>query len=170
MSGFLNRKEEECNRLRGLLEDAAAARPDARGVCELLEILPSAVRPHFEVCRDCREAAQDLLAVRKILRDAPQAGAEAGPWFAGRVMAAIAAREKELEEAGRTWLVLPRFASRLALVSGALLLIASTWLYEHPSHPSASQSGATAPEYLFEAPQTPPNQDDVLSSMAEGNP
>jgi hypothetical protein len=170
MSSLWNRQEDECSRLRGFLEDAAAARPDATGMNEFLELLPSAVRPHFEICRDCQEAAQDLLTVRKILNDARRTGAEAGPWFAGRVMAAIAARERELEEAARTWLVLPRFASRLAVVSGVLLLIASTWLYERPSARQVSQPASNAAEYLFEAPQPPVNQDDVLISMAERNP
>ena len=83
-------------------------------------------------------------------------------------MAAIAARERELSEMASTWLAVPRFASRLAVASGALLLVASTWLYERPSTTPANQPAATAnQEYLFEAPQAPLNQDDVLISLAE---
>jgi hypothetical protein len=171
MSSLLNRQEDECSRLRGFLEDVAATRRDAVSAEEFEELLPAGSRSHFAVCRDCQEAAQDLLAVRQILKTAPRTCVEAGPWFAGRVMAAIAAREKEVEEAARTWLVLPRFAARWAVISGALLLIASTLLYESPSRRQASQPAApTASEYLFETPQPPANQDDVLISMAERNP
>ena len=170
MRNLLNRHEDECGRLRGFLEDAAAERPEATGVKDFLELLPPEVRPHFEVCRDCQLAAEDLLTVRKILKTSPPAAAEAGPWFAGRVMAAIAAREKELEEAARIWLVLPRFASRLALVSAGLLLISSAWLYERPSFSKKAQSDSANSEYLFEPPQPPVSQDDVLVSMAERKP
>jgi hypothetical protein len=83
-------------------------------------------------------------------------------------MAAIAARERELSEMASTWLAVPRFASRLAVASGALLLVASTWLYERPFTTPANQPAAAAnQEYLFEAPQAPMNQDDVLISLAE---
>jgi hypothetical protein len=85
-------------------------------------------------------------------------------------MAAIAARERELSEVARTWLAVPKFASRLAMASGALLLVASTWLYERPYKAPAKQPAATASqEYLFESPQPPMNQDDVLVSLAEKN-
>jgi hypothetical protein len=69
-----------------------------------------------------------------------------------------------------TWVAVPKYASRLALVSGALLLVASTWLYGRPSAVAVKQPTAVAAqEYLFEAPQAPMNQDDVLISMAEKN-
>jgi len=85
-------------------------------------------------------------------------------------MAGIVARERKLAEAASTWMAVPKFASRLALASGALLLVASTWLYERPSTVPAKQPAAAASqEYLFEAPQPPMNQDDVLISLAEQN-
>jgi hypothetical protein len=83
-------------------------------------------------------------------------------------MAAIARRDRELSEVASTWLAVPKFAARLALTLGAVLLLASTWWYHRPSKAPASQPTAAATqEYLFEAPQPPMNQDDVLISMAE---
>jgi len=165
------RQVDECSRFRTSLEDSGVAGLGSGSVEELLEAIPPIVRTHFAACPDCRETARDLVAARRILKEAAPAGSEAGPWFAGRVMAAIAVREKELEETARTWLVVPRFASRLALASGALLLVASTWLYERPSPENTRQPAAVAsPEYLFEAPPPPMNPDDVLVSMAERNP
>ena len=85
-------------------------------------------------------------------------------------MAAIAARERELAEAASTWLAVPKFAARLALASGALLLVTSTWLYERPlPAPSQQASSWTAQESIFEAPP-PVNQDDVLVPGQENNP
>ncbi len=85
-------------------------------------------------------------------------------------MAAIAARERELSEAASTWLAVPKFASRLAMASGALLLIVSTWLYERPLPASNQQATSlAAQESLFEAPP-PMNQDDMLVPLQENNP
>jgi len=61
-------------------------------------------------------------------------------------------------------------STRLALASGALLLVASTWLYERPlATPSRQASTLEAQESLFEAPP-PVNQDDVLLNTPENNP
>jgi hypothetical protein len=166
----MKRQGDECDRSRTLLENSALRRGASESVERLLQAMPPIARTHFAACPDCREAAQDLVTAREILEVAAPGAFEPGPWFAGRVMGAIAVREKEFEEAAHTWLVVPRFASRLALASGALLLVASTWLYERPSTEQISQPAVAAPEYLFEAPPPPMNQDDVLISMAERNP
>jgi hypothetical protein len=167
----MKRQGDECDRFRTLLEDSVVVRPGSGSVEELLEAMTPIARSHFVACLDCQEATQDLLAAREILKEAIPKGFEPGPWFAGRVLAAVAVREKEFQEAARTWVVVPRLASRLALASGALLLVAGTWLYERPAPEKINQPAAVAtPEYLFEAPPPPMNQDDVLISMAERNP
>ena len=168
MWNLLKKSDEECRKLQDLLEESAAARPEAVPVEELSQAWPAAQRAHVAACRSCREAAQDVFATREIFKGAASSTQVARPWFATRVMAAIAARERELSEMASTWLAVPRFASRLAVASGALLLVASTWLYERPSTMPANQPAVTAnQEYLFEAPQAPLNQDDVLISLAE---
>lgn len=170
MWNLLKKSDDECRNLQNLLEDSAAARPEAASIEELSEVLSPAERAHMASCQKCREVAQDLLAAREIFRGAGSATELASPWFATRVMAGIAARERELAEGASTWLAVPKFASRLALVSGALLLVASTWLYERPSAVRPKQPAASASqEYLFETPQPPMNQDDVLISLAEQN-
>jgi hypothetical protein len=167
----LMKGQDDCSRFRTVLEDSATAHPDARTVEELTADLPPATAAHFHACPDCEQAARELLAAREIVRQVSPPASESAPWFTERVLAAIAVREKELEEAAGTWLVVPRFASRLALASAALLLIASTWLYERPSAEKMNPPAAVAtPEYLFEAPPPSMNQDDVLISMAERNP
>jgi hypothetical protein len=170
MWNLLKKNSEECSKLQDLLEESATALPEATSVEELSAAWPAAQRSHLAACGGCREAAQDLLATREIFKGVGSATEMARPWFATRVMAAIAARERELAEAASTWLAVPKFASRLALVSGALLLVASTWLYERPL-PAANQQASTlaAQESLFEAAPLM-SQDDVLFNMQENKP
>ncbi len=171
MWNLLEKKNnEECRKLQDLLEETAAARPEAVNVAELSEGWPAAQRDHLAGCGNCRDAAQDLLATREIFRGVGSAAEMARPWFAARVMAAIVAREREFAEAASTWIAVPKFASRLAMASGAFLLLASTWLYERPlPTPNQQASALAAQESLFEAPP-PMNQDDVLVNTQENNP
>src|SRR5260370_13172188 len=165
----LVRNDEECRKLRDLLEDAAAARPDAVSIRELTEAMSAAAQTYIAACVSCQEAAQDLFATREIFEGVASCTVTERPWFANRVMAAIAARERELAEAASTWLAVPKFASRLAMASGALLLVASTWLYERPLPTSNQQAGTlAAQESLFESP-APANQDDLLVPVQENN-
>ncbi len=170
MWNLLKKNDEQCRKLRDLLEESAAALPEAADAEQLSAAWPAAQRNHMAACGSCRETAQDLLATREIFKGVGSATEMAKPWFATRVMAAIVARERELAEAASTWLAVPKFASRLALASGGLLLVASTWLYERPL-PAANQQASTlaAQESLFEAPP-PMNQDDMLVPVQENNP
>jgi hypothetical protein len=170
MWDLLKRQKDECKHLQDWLEDAAAEHSHAASVAELLEVLSLVQRVHFAGCQSCRDTAQVLLAAREIFNGVPSNREEARPWFAGRVMAAIAARERELALTVSPWSVVPRFASRLAWITAIVLLAGSTWLYEKPATaPTKQPSAASSQEYLFEAPAPPMNQDDVLISMAEKN-
>ncbi|HUC52617.1 MAG TPA: hypothetical protein VMR90_01130 [Candidatus Cybelea sp.] len=133
------------------------------------EALPAAERQHLSTCANCQEAVEDLLAVRKIFKGVASVAETGRPWFTTRVMAAIAAREGELTERASTWLAVPKFASRLALASAALLLVASVWLYDRPL-PALNQQASVlaAQESLFEPPP-PANQEDVLVPLPENN-
>jgi hypothetical protein len=142
MWNLLKKRTEECRKLQDLLEESAAARPEVVRVEELSAAWPSAQRTHVAACGSCQEAARDLLATREIFKGVGSAREMARPWFATRVMAAIAARERELSEVASTWLAVPKLASRLAMGSGALLLVASTWLYERPYKVPAKQLAA----------------------------
>lgn len=170
MWNLLTRRKDECNHLQDLIEDAMTKHPQITSTDELLKALPEVKRTHFAVCADCRTTAQELLAAREILRRVSASAAEPGPWFVTRVMAAIAAKEQELSEVAKTWLAVPRFASRLALASAAVLLVGSTWLYERPFPAPVSQASAVAAqESLFESPASTANQDDVLLIREEWN-
>jgi hypothetical protein len=158
---------ENCRKLRDALEDAAAKSEDAVSVESLLADLSDEQRKHVAACVGCREAANDLVKVKDLLNRAASFSEEERPWFAARVMAAIASRERELVERVSAWTEFPRFASRLTWVAAIFLLVGTTWFYESIVRtPSYAPSGQ---ESIFEVPQqTTP--DDVLVSMAADHP
>jgi hypothetical protein len=169
MWNLLGKSDEGCRKFRDELEVSARADSSAKTLGGLLEVLPVAQRSHAETCVDCRAAAAEFLEVQALLKKVSTRAEETdNPWFAGRVMSAIAAREAELTGPRGTWIALPKLASRLALAAGAVLLVGSTWLYQRPRNAPGNQTASSVvPEYLFEAPTAPMTQDDVLASVAE---
>src|SRR5882762_1131715 len=101
MWSLLRKSKEECSCLRDALERNAAA------------TLPPAQQRHLAVCPDCQAAADELYMSRILLRDVPSRAATPSPWFAPRVMAAIAARESELRHTRDAWALVPKLAARL---------------------------------------------------------
>lgn len=161
------KENENCRKLRDALEQGAAELGDAVGVESLIALLPEEQRGHVAACADCLETANGFVKVKALFKGAASFAEEERPWFAARVMAAIASREKELAERVSAWTEFPRFASRLAWVAAVLLLAGTTWFYEAviraPSYVPPGQ------ESIFEVPQqTTP--DDVLVSMAGDHP
>ncbi len=147
------KKSKDCRSLRDLLE----------GTSEV-SALSAAQQKHLAACPECQEVADDIWAARTILGDLPRHAEVSAPWFAPRVMAAIAAKESELRQSLEAWAAVPRFAARLTWVSALALLLASTWLYESPkAAPSVAQNSAaqTSVESLFDSPQSAAT-DDVL--------
>jgi hypothetical protein len=170
MWNLLKKTNPGCEKLFDFLEEAATKRADMMSVEGLMGGLPQAEREHLASCEDCREAAQDLVAARELFRGVASFRQGAKPWFAARVMNAIAARERELSLRVSAWSEFPRFASRLAWITVVVLLAGSTWFYEKAvKTPSYPLKGAAPQESIFET--TPPtNQDDVLIGMVESNP
>jgi hypothetical protein len=163
-------KNRDCWNFRAQLEDAATAAPEAQTPAELLAAVP-VLRAHLESCADCREAAEALLATRAVFSAVPSSADLAGPWFASRVMAAIAERKAELARAADTWTFLPKLAARLTWASSIALLLASAWLYQRPSSaPAQTQAKVVATDITGEPvadSSTLPTNDDVLVSLAE---
>jgi hypothetical protein len=173
MKNFLNRGNAECRDFRLQLEDAAAAAPSAKELSELLAAAPGALKVHASSCSDCRAAAENILATRALLVELPSNAALAGPWFAPRVMAAIAARKAELSRAADTWTFLPKLAARLTWASSIALLLASAWLYQKPATMPATATAAkpVATDIVGDPDVEPAGQtnvdDEFLLSLAE---
>lgn len=173
MTNFLSKRRAECRQFQSQIEDAASAAPNAKAVSELLAAAPASLKEHTIVCANCRAAAENILAARALLAELPSYAATAGPWFAPRVMAAIAARKAELSRAADTWTFLPKLAARLTWVSSIALLLASAWLYQKP--PTIQSANTTAKSVATDIagdpvvdPGTQSNADDeFLLSLAE---
>jgi hypothetical protein len=150
------RNRDECRPLRDSLE-----------ISDGMTALPAPLQKHLAVCADCQAAADELLVSRALLRKIPPQLVEPGPWFAPRVMAAIAVRESSLRRSQEAWTVVPKLAARLTWVSAVALLLAGTWLYQSPNSTQKS-SNESGMESLFDSPSTPPPQDDGLISLERG--
>ena len=125
------------------------------------------LREHAERCEDCRAAAEEAVLSRALLKALPAYVETPRPWFAPRVMAAIAAHEGELRRSMDTWSAVPRLAARLAWTSVAVLLLASTWLYQAPrSAPAKTTLTDLAGDPYAEA-SSAAMQDDVLLGLME---
>jgi len=146
----MRKNQDECSRLRDALENVAD-----------LAALSSAQQEHLAACPECQEAWSDISTSRIVLRDVPARAASPGPWFAPRVMAAIAARESDLRQSLDAWAAVPRLAARLTWLSALALLVASTWLYQLPK-PTPISGSESAVESLFDSPQSSAPQEDVV--------
>jgi hypothetical protein len=167
MTNFLSKRRAQCRRILSQLEDAAGAAPGAKELSELLAAAPRALQDHVPGCSNCRAVAENILEAHALLTELPSNAAMAGPWFAPRVMAAIAARKAELSRAADTWTFLPKLAARLTWASAVALLLASGWLYQRPvSSPSGPVITDITGEPLVDT-TTPANNDEVLVSLAE---
>lgn len=167
MKLFINKRSAECRNFQSQLEDAAGAAPSAKELSELLAVAPTALKAHAILCADCRAAAENILAARALLAELPSYATMAGPWFAPRVMAAIAARKAELSRAADTWTFLPKLAARLTWVSAVALLLASTWLYQKPVSTSTKPVATDITGEPVVDNAMPANNDEVLVSLSE---
>src|SRR5258706_3046325 len=113
------RQHQACRRLRDLLEDATVAR-----------VLSAEQQDHLANCPECQAVADDMLMSRAIFSEVSVSAALPGPWFAPRVMAAIAAGESELRQSLEAWAAVPRLAARLTWISAFALLLAGGGLYQ----------------------------------------
>jgi hypothetical protein len=168
MWGLRKKGGSECWKALDLLEAAAPARGGATTLEEFLLLLPEGARKHVLECLACRAACQELLETRELLEPIERKKIEPGPFFVNRVLAAIRAREDEVERSTRAWAVVPRLASRLACIAALVLLVAGTWLYEGPRRHQAIQPSMEQGNAIFEdnAP-VPTSKDEVLVSLLE---
>lgn len=164
----LNFGEKRCTRAEAWLEEAASCRPHARALEDVLVDAPEGDKQHVQNCRDCKEAVMDFLESRALFRNWNAAGVQGNPFFAKRILAAIAAREAEVEQSTRTWAVVPKLAARLAAIATLVLLIAGTWVYEGPARKQVNQPVVEPGSQLFEDNSTvPTDRDEVLVSLLE---
>src|SRR5438046_7747595 len=98
MWNLLKRSKEECRRLGGAVEEAAAKQADAVSVKNLTEALTPDERTHMATCQDCARAVREVFRAKQLFQRAASSRQGEGAWCAAREMAASAAREKARAE------------------------------------------------------------------------
>lgn len=165
MLRLFRREKKACRNFLDLLNNPVS-------IATLEEFLAGATpqqRAHVAACDDCHNALEELLTTRLLLSAIPSQADLPRPWFASKVMAAIAARETEVRRLASAWTLVPRLASRLACVSALAILVAGTWLYRNPrSSPPGQPATEASVESIFDASPAL-QQDDLLLNTVEKN-
>lgn len=163
MFSLLRRQRFECRKLWEILDNGDPATP-AKSV--LAGATPE-LQAHAAHCGECHRRLEELSATRKLLALLQPQSAISRPWFASRVLSAIAAREAELSRTIDAWMIIPKLASRVAWAAALAILVAVSLLYQKPS--TSQLRTEPSPESLFDNAPSPANHDDVLVSMVENH-
>ena len=133
---------------------------------EMLAELPADLRGHAGKCGNCLQALDDVVETRNMLLSlaGETGGVEPAPWFSGKVMNAIAAKERATEGRDGFWASVQKLAPRLAAVCALLLLLVGTWAMQTQRAYQARQMSIPA-ESLFDSGPTGAQNDDVISSV-----
>ena len=157
-----------CEWFRNELETMPASVARGESVEVLLRGMPEEVREHTAQCGECSAALEDFSETRLLLARTPESAAVAGPWFTRRVMNAIAAQERELEERENGfWTSVRRLAPRLVAFAMLLLMLGGTWAFQVQRTSKSSHPTMKSAEGIFEAVPSPPANDDVVAVMNE---
>jgi len=81
------KKSKDCRSLRDTLENAQREALRKYRHCRVRN------KNILAACSECQQVADDILMTRTMLRAVPRHSEVSAPWFAPRVMAAIAAKE-----------------------------------------------------------------------------
>ncbi len=164
------KKRGSCGRAREELRSLVEDTPAVLSPEELLKSGGEELREHVSRCAACGGLLRDVLEGRRLLREG-FAPAVAPDTFAARVMAEIRRREAQPAIVAFPWAAMQALASRVAWISALVLLITSSWLYQHdapPLNPPAPPD--TTADRFPEPPPQPSNLDEVLVSLAEAQP
>ncbi len=164
---MLNRgknKIDECERFLESLESARLSGEESVERTGMLTRMPAELRRHAGVCGNCADALDDFVGTRSLMLTGARGVAvlEPGPWFASKVMRAIAAKENEIEQSDGVWQSVMKLAPRLAAVCALVLVLAGTWAVETRRQVGGGPT-VRAGESLFEAGPAAVD-DDVLAS------
>jgi hypothetical protein len=156
-----------CERLLNQLEGLPSSAGDKAS--ELLELLPEEAREHAAACSECQAVLQDFANTRQTLAMMRENLPQPGPWFAARVMGAIASQEREAEERQNGfWVNVRRLAPRMVALATLLLMLGGTWAFQERRAASRVQGAQMGPvESLFEAAPVAAPNDDIIATVHE---
>ena len=167
MGNLLNRDEQNCRRFLDALEELPLSGGIRKSAEEWRAELPEAEEEHASGCEACRTALEEFAETRNAL--AGVAVQEPGPWFATKVMAAIKAREKEVEARDGVWISVRRLAPRLVALSALLLVLGGSWAFELRKTEGLNAERRSG-DMVFDSTVTPTWYDDGLGMTTEVRP
>lgn len=167
MENLLDRESKACRSFRDALEELPVKGDARMSVQERLEQLPASEAKHAEECEACRTALEEFAETRNAL--ARMAMPVAGPWFTSRVMAAIAAKEREDAVQDGVWNSVRKLAPRLVAVSALLLVVGGSWALEQSRRDVATADGRSG-DMVFDSSVMPTWYDDGLGTIYEVRP
>jgi len=166
MGNLFQRESKACRSFRDALQELPLKGGAQIGAEEWLAELPREDAEHAGSCDACQEALEEFAETRQALAGMPLR--EAGPWFMARVMAAIAAQEKE-EEADGVWISVRRLAPRLVAVSALLLVVGGSWAMQQTRKDAAALERRNG-DIVFDSSAAPTWYDDGMSTLYEVRP
>jgi hypothetical protein len=162
-------KNVGCQRFLEELESLPVEVQGPLSAGEVLTRISGASQQHAQVCVDCSEAVHQLVETRNTLQALKTDVVTAGPWFAKRVMAAITARENEIEEQKNgVWIIVRRMAPRLVAFCALLLVVGSTWALQLRRAEEARRISIQQAEGLFDTGPSTPVNDDAVAILGGG--
>jgi hypothetical protein len=167
MGNLVNREVENCGRFRDALEELPLRGNTRMSAEEWRAELPEAEEEHAGSCEACRTALEEFAETRNALSGIALPGA--GPWFTARVMAAIAAREKEEEAQDGVWISVRKLAPRLVALSALLLLLGGSWALELRKTEGINTERRSG-DMVFDSSIAPTWYDDGLGLISEVRP
>jgi len=166
MGNLFQRDSKDCRSFRDALEESPVQGDPRTSADEWLGKLPAEDAAHARSCAACREALGEFAETRNAL--AVMKAPEAGPWFTARVMAAVAAREKE-EEIDGVWISVRRLAPRLVALSALLLVLGGSWAVEQTRRDVAMAEGRNG-DIVYDSSAPPVSYDDGMGTLSEVRP
>lgn len=158
-------KNAGCERLLEALEAVPTNKVSKE---EVLQAMSAADQEHARNCEGCAEALNELVTTRLALLPLREKAVGADAWFSARVMAAIQAKEKQMEESNGVWINVRRFAPRLVAVCALLLVVGSTWALQLRKAEEAQRASVQPVEGLFDSGSSAPVSDDANSIFSIG--
>jgi hypothetical protein len=166
MGNLFQRENKDCRSFRDALDELPVKGGARTNAGAWLGELPAEDAAHAGSCEVCREALEEFAETRNAL--SAMKAPEAGPWFTARVMAGIAAREKE-EEIDGVWISVRRLAPRLVAVSALLLVAGGGWAVEQTRRDVATAEWRNA-DIVYDSSAGPVSYDDGIGTLHEVRP
>lgn len=162
--------EMNCEEFMEAMEGLPVEAPGAKTAAEWSALLPEDAREHSRECASCEAALEDFAETREALGELKMGLPEPGPWFTARVMGAIRAQEREIEEQRNSvWIYVRRLAPRLAAFAALLLVLGGTWALELRRAEDTRRQEMRPVEGLFESAPSAPLNDDIIASTYRGH-